>query len=262
MLRIGGRSFGVLHFASRQPDAFTQEHESIVLALADLVATALEHERMWTEEHRRRERGDALEPLLPTLAKSMDVREIFAQISQVSQEAIPHDLVSLTFLSEDRKTMPIYALSDGPVEGLPAPPVLSDRLRSLERGYFIVRDITVIDAATRRVRQTLLLADRGEVPPHEVELDPARFWLAAEQGVRSYVAVPVRDRGDVVAVMMFGSHRPNSYDATDAELARRVADHVALALAYQRMAEEAHQAAEARERAATLETRVQTLKQE
>src|SRR5262249_53394863 len=46
MLRIGGRSFGVLHFASRRPDAFSAEDENIVLALADLVASALEHERM------------------------------------------------------------------------------------------------------------------------------------------------------------------------------------------------------------------------
>src|SRR5262249_18720788 len=36
MLRSGGRGFGVLHFASRTPDAFRQEHEIIVLALADL----------------------------------------------------------------------------------------------------------------------------------------------------------------------------------------------------------------------------------
>src|SRR5262252_5088880 len=83
MLRSGGRRLGVLGFASRQPDAFTAEHEVVVQALADLVAAALEHERMWNEEHRRRERGEALESLLPTLAKSMDIREIFKQISEV-----------------------------------------------------------------------------------------------------------------------------------------------------------------------------------
>jgi hypothetical protein len=44
------------------------EHERIVLALADLVAAALENERLWTEERRRHERVEALECLLPTLA--------------------------------------------------------------------------------------------------------------------------------------------------------------------------------------------------
>jgi hypothetical protein len=32
------------------------EHEAIVLALADMVAAALEHERLWNEEHRPRRR--------------------------------------------------------------------------------------------------------------------------------------------------------------------------------------------------------------
>ena len=97
MLCSGQRTLGLLGFASRQPDAFTAEHEVVVLALADLLAAALEHERMWNEERRRRERGDALESLLPTLAKSMDIREIFQQISEVSQDVIPHDFVGVTF---------------------------------------------------------------------------------------------------------------------------------------------------------------------
>src|SRR5262249_3676290 len=150
-----------LHFASRRPDAFTGEHESIVLTLADLVASALEHERMWIEEHRRRERGDALERLLPTLAKSMDIREIFDQLSQVAQGTIPHDLAGPSFLTEDGKPLPVYALSDGSVDHLPAPPAIPDRMNALRAGYFIVRNVTVVDAATRRVRQSTLSADRG-----------------------------------------------------------------------------------------------------
>src|SRR5262249_28275482 len=56
--------------------------------------------------------------------------------------------------------------------------------------------------------------------------------------------------------------RPQAYDAHDAHLARRVADHVSLALAYQRMAEEQRLTAEARAHAATLATRVQSLTRE
>jgi transcriptional regulator with GAF, ATPase, and Fis domain len=261
-LRSGGRNLGLLGFGSRQPEAFTEEHESIVLALADLVAAALEHERMWTEEHRRRERGDALERLLPTLAKSMDIREIFRQISEVSQDVICHDIVGLSFLSADGKSLPVYALSDGRVDHLADPPALPDRMRSLARGFFIMRDITVVDRATRRVRQSALSADRGPLPPQEAEIDPTRFWLVAEKGIRSWVSVPLRSQGEVSGVMLFGSRRPNAYDPHDADLAGRVADHVALALAYQRMAEEARRAEEARAKAAALETRVESLTSE
>src|SRR5262249_30946180 len=161
------RGFGVLHFASRTPGAFRQEHEIIVLALADLLAAALEHERIWSEEGRRRERGDAVERLLPTLAKSMDVREILDQVAQVVQGVVPHDLVGMSFLSADGQSLPVYALSDGTVSHLPAPPALPDRMRSLERGFFLLRDAEVVDASTRLVRQTTWSADTGLSPPFE-----------------------------------------------------------------------------------------------
>src|SRR5262245_27373942 len=262
MLRIGGRSFGVLHFASRQPNAFTQEDEHIVLALADLVASALEHERIGTEEHRRRERGDALERLLPTLARSMDIREVYAQLSHAAQDVIPHDLVATSLLREDGNVLPVYALSDGRVDHLPAPPGVPERMRALEHGFYILRDVSVVDATARRVRQLIMTPDQGETPPHEVELDAARYWLVAEKQLRSYIAVPIRAQGGIAGAMMFASRRARAYDASDADFARRVADHVALALAYQRMAEESRRAAEARDRATALETRVQSLTRE
>src|SRR5262245_14476636 len=180
-LRIGDRDLGALHFASRQPAAFTEEHERIVRSLGGLVAAALEHERMWAEEHRRRQRGGAIECLLPTLAKSMDLREIFDQISQVAQDVIPHDLVGMAFLSEDGKTMPVYALSDGHADHLPAPPMLPDRMSALQRGFFIMSEASIVDAATRRVRHSTLTPEQGFSPAHETELDPARFWLIAEK---------------------------------------------------------------------------------
>jgi len=261
MMRIGDRKVGVLGFASRQPDAFSEEHESFVLALADMVVAALEHERLWSEERRRRQRGEALEALLPTLAKSMDIRETFRQISVVAQDVIPHDIVGLSFLSADGKTLPVFALSDGRVDHLADPPALPDRMKALQRGFFIMRDVTVVDLASRRVRQSTL-SPQGALAPHEVEMDPARFWLVAEKGIRSYVSVPLRSQGEISGAMLFGSKRPHAYDPDDADLARRVADHVALALAYGRMAEEAQRTAEARERAATLEIRVESLTRE
>jgi transcriptional regulator with GAF, ATPase, and Fis domain len=259
MLRSGQRKLGLLGFASRKPNAFTEEHETVVLALADLVAAALEHERMWTEERRRRQRGDALESLLPTLAKSMDIREIFSQISEVSQDVIAHDFVGVTFMSPDGTVMPVYALSEGRMDHLPAPTTVPERMSAIAKGFFIVKDVVILDHAARRVRQTFLTADRGEIPPHETELDPARFYLVAEKKLRSSVSVAIRSQGEISGVMMFGSKRPNAYDAHDADLARRVADHVALAIAYQRMAEEQRLATEARAQAATLQTRVNSL---
>jgi transcriptional regulator with GAF, ATPase, and Fis domain len=175
---------------------------------------------------------------------------------------ICHDIVALNFLSPDGKTLPVHALSQGRIDHLPAPPVPPERMRALERGFFIMHDISLVDRASSRVRQSMLYPGEKPTPPQEVEVDPARLWLVAEKGIRSWVSVPLRSQGEISGTMLFGSTRPRAYSPQDAEFARRVADHVALALAYQRMAEEARRAAEARERAATLESRVQSLTQE
>jgi transcriptional regulator with GAF, ATPase, and Fis domain len=65
-----------------------------------------------------------------------------------------------------------------------------------------------------------------------------------------------------VGGLEFNSREPNRYGHEDAELAVRVAEHVALALAHQRMAEESRRKAAAQDRAARLEERVHALVQE
>jgi len=63
----------------------------------------------------------------------MDIREIFQQSSEVSEDVICHDIVGLSFLSLDGKTMPVYALSEGRLDDLPAPPVPPGSRRSGSR---------------------------------------------------------------------------------------------------------------------------------
>jgi transcriptional regulator with GAF, ATPase, and Fis domain len=74
--------------------------------------------------------------------------------------------------------------------------------------------------------------------------------------------VPVRIKDEPVGAISFGCDRPGAYDGEDVALATRIADHVALALAHEQMAEESRRVAQAQERANLLEERVTTLVQE
>ena len=60
----------------------------------------------------------------------------------------------------------------------------------------------------------------------------------------------------------FWSKRPQAFEPRDVAVARRIADHVALAVSHEQLAEAARQVAEARARAERLESRVQTLAEE
>ena len=93
-----------------------------------------------------------------------------------------------------------------------------------------------------------------------MQTDPVeRATPPGQAGYRSRLIVPIRLQGSLVAALDFFSRQPNLYTPSDVLVARRIADHVALALSHQRLAEEAQRVAEARERAAVLERRVTVL---
>ena len=81
-------------------------------------------------------------------------------------------------------------------------------------------------------------ADRARDLRAEDGLGETRRELR-EAGIRSYVSVPLRSRGEVLGSLHVGSREPDQYDADDAEFLRNVADQVALAvenvLAFERM---------------------------
>jgi transcriptional regulator with GAF, ATPase, and Fis domain len=258
-LRSGERRLGALAFFSRRPQAFASEDEPLVAALADLVAAALEHERLWNVERERSRRTLALEGLLETLAQALDVRQVFKQVSETTQGVIPHDLLVLSLLRPDGTSVGTHALlPGGELEDLPPP---NADLLAIYRGT-IIRDMEVLDPASRRVRLVPASVGGDRPPAIELELDPARFHHAAHTRIRSLVAVPVQALGRFVGGLLFLSRRPDAYGPEEVELARRVADHVALALAHQRLSEQEQRAVEARVLAARLASKVQSLNQE
>src|SRR2546428_11591527 len=55
---------------------------------------------------------ETLGPLLNVLAQSLDVREIFAQISALARETVPHDRLIFGLITEDGERYRILAVSE------------------------------------------------------------------------------------------------------------------------------------------------------
>jgi transcriptional regulator with GAF, ATPase, and Fis domain len=102
----------------------------------------------------------------------------------------------------------------------------------------------------------------GEAPTIDLELDD--FWLRLyrELGIRSALRATVRLNGVAIGGLEFNSRQPDQYGPEDVEFAVRVAEHVALAIAHQRLAEQSRRTLAAQDRAAQLEERVHTLVEE
>jgi transcriptional regulator with GAF, ATPase, and Fis domain len=228
---------GFVWLISRQPHTFDGEHEAALRPIADLVGLALEHERLWSLDAERRRRLDVLDGLLLTMAPVLDVREIFQQLSAVVQPVLPHDHLVLGSYSADRSLLMVDALAGEPVPDLPQ---------------------MVSVAGKQHDSDELIIADVETKPGHDGE----HRRLTRALGARSLLKISLRREGGLVGELAFISQTPDRYLPEDLVIARRVADHVSLALSHQRLAEEERRAAEARERAAQLEERVEALKEE
>ncbi len=238
--RHGGSFTGGVWLCTSATHAFTDEHQRVLRPIAALLGSAVEHWQIWNAERRRRERLDRVESLLGALAESLDVRAVFERLSAEIQSILPHHLVNLTEIDLQARTIRIVAFA-----GESDLPIRTDRFPLAEHEVEDRLDFAIIDDVHA-----------------ELTADGERYRLIRASGLRSWLHVPVWLSGEVKGSLSFLHREPGRYGHDDAEVARRVADRIALTLSHHRLAEEARVAAEARERAERLEATVETLARE
>ena len=235
--KTGDTFGGGVWISSFRPHAFTDEHQEALRPIAALLGAAVEHWRIWDVERRRRDRLDQIEPLLETLATSLDVREIFERLSTRMQPMLPHDFLVLTRRDREARRIWIEAYHGNTDNSPPLQPVtLTDHEAAMGADVEIIHDI-----------------------PAQITPDTERQRLIISSGMRSWLRVPVVIAGELSGALSFFHREPSRFSREDVEVAARLADRIALMLSHQKLAEEARLAAEARERAERLEATVQTL---
>jgi transcriptional regulator with GAF, ATPase, and Fis domain len=238
----GASVYGALWATSSAVEAFTERHEELMDSVADLLSLALQHDTLRTTESIRRERIDTLDRLLHTMAEALDIRHIFAEVSDAVRGGLPHDILVLTSWAEDGRSVRVYAMTGVQVDdpAFSAPMMIADNERYLlHRDPYVVRD-----------------AD-AEIAPESV-----RGRIFRRLGARSALRVPLALDTGVFGSLFFLARDPERFGEADLDFARRVADLLALALSHQRLAEAARRDAAARETAAQLEAKVATLTRE
>jgi Nif-specific regulatory protein len=91
------------------------------------------------------------------------------------------------------------------------------------------------------------------LPHDDIRVGPPAEATRPPRWCESTLTVPVRLGDEDVAVFELFSRTPAAYQPVDTVVARRIADHIALAISHQRLAEQARAAEELRARTATLE---------
>jgi len=241
---IDGAVVGVFALFSRRRYAYSPHHLFLVQRLADYVAVGVAHQRLADAARRaavERERTANIESsveLLRTISGVLDIRTVFPQVSEIASKVLPHDLLTMMFHDQSGQILIEVASSDQFPDLTRL--VRADTAHPTD-GYVIIDDLTTA---------TLAIAE----PP-----DLRERIVAA--GYRSFLAVLTRARDQEMG-LGFWSRRPHAFGSRDVPVARRIADHVALAVSHEQLAEAARQVAEAHARAEHLESRVRSLAEE
>src|SRR5262245_20293647 len=195
----GDQVTGAVSFWSRRPVAFTIEHEVIVRSIAVLLGLALDHERIFDLDSERRGRLDAIDSLLPAMAGSLEVREIFNRVSEVVKPVLPHDRLVLTSLSDDRKEVTVDAISGERVPDTPdRVPAPETCLAQAPPAYALIHDLN-----------------------EETDDPPGRLVGCRMRGIRSVLKIPFRLESGGLGSLTFASRAPHQYSEEDVPVARR-----------------------------------------
>ncbi len=170
-----------------------------------------------------------VDEMLSILTGVLDLREVFSRMSQIAGQVLVHDAITVLLLTEDREHVVAYAMAGQAAPEPPAPHAVPDGARHLlvEPWEFEILD--------------------------DIQADPSHASGVVTPGYRSLLRVPVCLQGQLAAILAILSKTPAQYGLADVAVARRFADHVALALSHQRLADRARQTEELRARTATLE---------
>ena len=241
---VDGRPIGVLALLSRRADVYSERELTLAQRVADYVAIAISHQQLADTARRaalERDRATDLEAsveLLRAIAGVLDIRTVFPQVSEIAKKVIAHDLLTMMF-HDGKGEILIEAASSDAFPGLNRL-IKSDTTPHTEP-YVIIEDFR-----------------SAELPI--VEPQDFRERLLS-RGYRSFLGVFTRARDQEMG-LGFWSGKPAAFSAQDVPAARRIADHVALAVSHEQLAEAARQVAEAHARAERLESRVRSLTEE
>jgi transcriptional regulator with GAF, ATPase, and Fis domain len=231
---------GVFALFSQRPHSYSSQDLALVQRIADYVAVGVAHQRLAeAARHAAVERArtasiDSSVELLRTIAGVLDVRTVFPQVSEIANKVLPHDLLTMMF--EDRGQILFEVASS---DGFPdVTRLIRNNDPRPKDGSIIIDDLTT---ATLPIIEPVDLRER-----------------IVSAGYRSVLTVLIR-AGDQEMGLGFWSKRLHAFGPHDVPIARRLADHVALAVSHEQLAAAARQVAEAHARVERLESRVQSL---
>jgi transcriptional regulator with GAF, ATPase, and Fis domain len=230
------RVIGALIVGNTVPDVYTEAHLATGRQIADVVGPVIESIVLVHEQRRRRQRLRVVPEVARVLATSLNVAEIFDRLAAAVRPVLDFDIMANYLLESDGMKRWLLVAEGRPV-------------RADER----FEDFSF--AARLLAGEPVLMRECES----ELDLVNPTDRTILEDGIRSFIAVPLIFGDKVGALLAFAKRQPDWFDLSDLEVVEEIAQHVVVAIQHQRLGEEQRRLAMAEGRAQQLERRVQRL---
>ncbi len=201
-----GEVAGVLAVLRSAVQAFSSREITLLEAIADHIALALDNARLFAAEQQRRQQAETLRIAAAAVGSTLDLPAVLETILAQLQRVVPYRSATVQ-LREEHNVRVIAA------RGFP---------EDLDQAQL---NFPVREAPIRRViddAETVLLADAQAMFP--------AFHTAALRHVRSWMGVPLCYAGHTIGMITLDRAETNAFRAADAQLAGSFAQQAALAI--------------------------------
>ena len=199
---------------SYDADAYDTEEQSLLEMLATHAATAIENNRLFELEQKRRQEAENLRQAAAVISSTLDIDNVVKQILMALKQVIPYDNASVFFHEGDQLRIAM-------AHGYPHAKELTNSTYPADNHLFQL---------IRESGRPIILEDAQEDP---------RFknWGDASM-VHGWMAIPLVTRGRVIGLITLDSYEPGVYNESIIETAMAFANQAAAGIDNARLFQE------------------------
>ena len=223
-----GEVIAVLNLVSTLPQAYSAQDLDLAMAIGQQIAGAIANAQQYAERRRSEQETRILADLGRIISSSLDINEVYQTLGEQIKKAIPFDRLSLNLINKENQTTSPTWLMGTAIPGREA-----------------TDQVPFAGALSGEVVQTRSPIMLEVETPEDIEDRFPLLMPAFEAGLRSFLTVPLIDRGEIIGIMQMRSKERGVYSQRHLEFAERIARQIARAISnaqlyadWKRLAEE------------------------
>ena len=213
-LRINNQVIGMISTQSYEAQAYEAEEQTLLEMLATHAATAIENNRLFESEQRRRQEAENLRQAASVISSTLDPNHVVKKIVMALQQVIPYDNASVFFHEGEQLRLAV-------AHGNPHAKELANLIFPADDQLFRLIHETGRPVILQDAQEDLRFKNWGE-----------------GLTVRGWMAIPLVTRGKVIGCITLDSSTPGTYDEAIVETAMAFANQAAAGIENARLFQE------------------------